>query len=248
MMGSHFGLAAAYVSVSLQWLGRYAVAGRMSLALGGVAMMDGTVHEATVHVVDDDDAVRSATAALIGANGYRVQQWTSGETFLQRRATEEPGCAVLDLRMPGATGLDVIERLKGEGTRLSFVMMTGHADVGTAVAAMKLGATDFLEKPYDASALMEAVGRAIRISAAHNPVARSSAAARLLEKLTQREQQVLRALVGGGVNKTIGRDLGLSPRTVEMHRANLMDKLGARTLSDALRIAYEAGLGFAPTG
>ena len=196
----------------------------------------------TVHVVDDDDAVRNATAALLEAAGHQVELWTSGQTFLQRRPTDEPGCVILDLRMPGVTGIEVLEEMRREGTRLSFVVVTGHADIGTAVTAMKLGATDFLEKPYQPNELLESVRRAIVISESNSPQARSSDARRLIASLTPRECQVLRALVEGGANKSIARDLDLSPRTVEMHRANMMEKLQARTLSDALRIAYEAGL------
>lgn len=201
----------------------------------------------TVHVVDDDDAVRNATAALLEAAGHQVELWTSGQTFLQRRLTDAPGCVVLDLRMPGVTGLEVLEHMRRNGTRLSFVVVTGHADIGTAVTAMKLGATDFLEKPYQPDELLESVRRAIAISASNSPQARSSDARRLISSLTPRECQVLRALVEGGANKSIARDLDLSPRTVEMHRANMMEKLQARTLSDALRIAYEAGLAPTPT-
>ena len=195
-----------------------------------------------VHVVDDDDAVRNATAALLEAAGHQVQLWTSGQTFLQRRPSDEPGCVILDLRMPGVTGIQVLEQMRREGTRLTFVVVTGHADVGTAVTAMKLGATDFLEKPYKPDQLIEAVRRATAISVSNSPQARSSDARRLIASLTPRECQVLCALVDGGANKSIARDLDLSPRTVEMHRANMMEKLQARTLSDALRIAYEAGL------
>ena len=201
----------------------------------------------TVHVVDDDDAVRNATAALLEAAGHRVELWTSGQAFLQLTPSDEPGCVVLDLRMPGVTGIEVLERMRRNGTRLSFVVVTGHADIGTAVTAMKLGATDFLEKPYQPDELLESVRRAIAISASNSPQARSSDARRLISGLTPRECQVLRALVEGGANKSIARDLDLSPRTVEMHRANMMEKLQARTLSDALRIAYEAGLVPTPT-
>lgn len=196
-----------------------------------------------VHVVDDDDGVREATGALLEASGCRVQLWISGEAFLKGQLSDGAGCILLDVRMPRVSGIEVLEEMQRRAARLSCIIITGHADVQTAVGAMKLGATDFLEKPYETSDLLQAVERAISISMANEPQSRSAEARRLIATLSPRECQVLKALVEGGANKSIAWELGLSPRTVEMHRSRLMGKLRARSMSAALRMAYEAGLG-----
>jgi two-component system response regulator FixJ len=195
-----------------------------------------------VYVVDDDPAVRDATKALLEAAGYDATLFESGDEFLQRADLEGCGCALLDIRMPGMSGLDVQKRLAERGSDLSVILLTGHGDIATAVQAMKAGATDFLEKPYEPEALLDAVERGLRLSADSGTGARTHDAKARLARLTPRECEVLRALMAGGTNKSIARSMNVSPRTVEMHRANMMERLGARALSEALRVAYDAGL------
>lgn len=194
-----------------------------------------------IHVVDDDDAVREATALMIGAAGYTAIGHSSGRQFLDSADLLSSGCVVLDLRMPGASGLEVLETMRARGSRLSVIMVTGHGDVRTAVRAMKNGAIDFIEKPYEQDVLIGTIDRALRASAGPDDIAAEIAKTKI-RRLTPRECQVLHALMQGKVNKVIAADLGLSPRTVEMHRAHMMDRLGATSLSEALRIAFQAGL------
>lgn len=196
----------------------------------------------TIHVVDDDDPVREATALMLEASGYAVRTYRSGQEFLDAADLLASGCVVLDLRMPGASGLEVLEAMSARGSQLPVVMVTGHGDVRTAVGALKIGAADFIEKPYGQNVLVAAIGRAIRASTRgldEDAIARAKAR---IARLTPRECQVLRALIQGKANKAIALDLGLSPRTVEMHRARMMDRLGVASLSNALRIAFQAGL------
>jgi two-component system, LuxR family, response regulator FixJ len=195
-----------------------------------------------VRVVDDDQGVRESSKVYLSAAGYEVETYTSGDELFARADLSRGGCVLLDLQMPGMSGLEVLRRLKMEYPRVAVVMVTGHGDVSTAVSAMKIGATDFLEKPYEAEALLEAIDRAQRNAAEAPPAMRASDAKARIAALSPRECEVLSALVAGNSNKAIAYDLGLSPRTVEMHRANMMEKLGARSLPEALRIAYEAGL------
>ncbi len=194
----------------------------------------------SVYVVDDDDAVREATHTLLEAAGYAPRSFVSGDDFLDHADLHGPGVALLDICMPGPTGLEVQEALARRASTLSVIVLTGHGDVATAVKAMKAGAADFLEKPYQPMALIEAVRRALHRAAEAAPLPED--ARELIGRLTPREHEVLVGLTAGGSNKSIARDLNVSPRTVEMHRANMMERLGARSLSDALRIAHDAGL------
>lgn len=195
-----------------------------------------------IHVVDDDVAVREATCTLLEAAGFDPQAFASGPAFLEAADLHGGGCALLDICMPEMTGLEVQARLVECGSNLSVIVLTGHGDIRTAVQAIKAGATDFLEKPYEPQALFDAVERGLRLSAETRSGVRTQDARGRLARLTPRECEVLHALMAGGTNKTIAKAIKVSPRTVEMHRANMMERLGARSLSEALRIAYDAGL------
>lgn len=197
-----------------------------------------------VHLVDDDEAIRRSAGFLLKTAGFRVQTYSSGLELLKNVRSLEPGCILLDIRMPGMDGLEVQRELKEAGCLLPVIIMTGHGDVAAAVQAMKAGAVDFIEKPFEKQTLLSAIeiGRE-RLDQASARSARAEEAAARLKVLTSRETDVLVGLVRGLPNKTIAYDLGISPRTVEIHRANLMDKLQVRSLSEVLRIAFTAGIG-----
>ena len=195
-----------------------------------------------VYLVDDDEAVRRSTNFMLKTSGYKVETYVSGVAFLKDARHAKPGCVLLDVRMPEMDGLAVQKELKARGIDLPVIVMTGHGDVSVAVEAMKAGAVDFIEKPFDKSVLLAALDDGFgRIELSGRRAERAALAAIRLEALTPRERDVLRGLVDGLPNKTIGYDLGISPRTVEIHRAHLMTKLGVRSLSEALRIAFAAG-------
>lgn len=196
----------------------------------------------TVHVVDDDLTLNESTCVLLQALGYRPVSWPSGDLFLARVDVHEPACVILDLRMPGTDGIEVLQQMQTCDHSLCFVVATGHGDVATAVAALKLGAADFLEKPYLSEKLVRALGGAQAQLQAKVAKFGQAAARAAIARLTPRECQILDGLINGGTNKSLASRLSLSPRTVEMHRANLMDKLAARTLGDLLATAYRAGL------
>jgi len=195
-----------------------------------------------IHIVDDDVHVRAATSYLLASRGYPTEVYASAEEFLDQ-ANLERGCVLLDLRMPGLDGLGTIARLAERHVTIPTIMMTGHGDLSTAVQAMKLGAVDFIEKPYQEEQLLAAITRALDLRAQERrrTQGRSDALART-GKLSPRELQILQGLVGGLSNKGIARLLELSPRTVEMHRARMMEDLGCGSLSEAVRIAIDAGL------
>jgi two-component system response regulator FixJ len=194
-----------------------------------------------VHLVDDDDAIRRSAGFMLKTSGFRVAAYDSGVELLKRAKALEPGCILLDIRMPGMDGLEVQQALRDAGVALPVIIMTGHGDVSLAVRAMKAGAVDFIEKPFEKAGLLSALeaGRA-RLDHAERAKDRAGEAAVRLQVLTPREREVLDGLAQGLPNKTIGYDLGISPRTVEIHRANLMTKLGVKSLSEALRIAFAA--------
>lgn len=197
-----------------------------------------------VHVVDDEDSVRRATSFFLKTSGYAVQTWASGAAFLKEVRHVENGCILLDVRMPEMDGLEVQHQLNERGVTMPVVVLTGHGDIATAVRAMKAGAVDFLEKPFETGALAEAISRAFeRLASSSDVLVRSAEADIVLGVLTNRERDVLQGLAQGYPNKTIAYDLGISPRTVEVHRANIMTKLKARSLSEVLRIAFAGGLG-----
>ena len=197
-----------------------------------------------IYLVDDDDAIRRSASFMLRTAGYRVDIFNSGDDFLKALRELEPGCVLLDVRMPGSSGLDVQDALNARGVTMPVIIMTGHGDVPIAVAAMKAGAVDFIEKPFEKSALVDALEKAESRLGNDSASDRSGEdARRKINVLTPRERDVLKGLAVGLPNKTIAYDLGISPRTVEVHRANLMSKLGVRSLSDALRIAFAAGVG-----
>ena len=194
-----------------------------------------------VHVVDDDDAVRRSVSFALKTSGMQVRAYDSGSALLKAAPDLEPGCILLDIRMPGMDGLEVQEALKAKGVTLPVIIMTGHGDVSLAVRAMKSGAIDFIEKPFEKAVLLAAIEQgASRLDHSAATATEANEAAVKLRLLTPRERQVLHGLAKGLPNKSIAYDLGISPRTVEIHRANLMSKLGVRTLSEALRIAFAA--------
>lgn len=197
-----------------------------------------------VHVVDDEESVRRAISFFLKTSGYAVRTWESGTAFLKEMRHVEAGCILLDVRMPEMDGLEVQQHLNDRGTAMPVIVLTGHGDIAIAVKAMKAGAVDFLEKPFETDVLAESIARAFeRLASSKDVVARAAQAEVVLGVLTSRERDVLRGLTQGYPNKTIAYDLGISPRTVEVHRANIMTKLKARSLSEVLRIAFAGGLG-----
>jgi two-component system response regulator FixJ len=198
----------------------------------------------TIHLVDDDEAIRRSASFMLRTSGYLVKTYVSGVELLAAVGDIAPGCILLDVRMPGMDGLEVQRELRQRGIFLPVIVMTGHGDVTVAVQAMKGGAADFIEKPFEKAAMLGAIESGFeRLEQAGKRLARAEEAQARLKPLTGRELDVLQGLVRGHPNKTIAYDLGISPRTVEIHRANLMTKLGVASLSEALRIAFAAGLG-----
>ena len=194
-----------------------------------------------IHVADDDEAIRRSVSFALKTSGFQVRLYESGGELLKAAAKLEEGCILLDIRMPGMDGLEVQEALKARGVTLPVIIMTGHGDVSLAVRAMKAGAIDFIEKPFQKSVLLGAIEQGFaRLEQAAAAREQASDAAVRLQALTPRERDVLNGLAKGLPNKSIAYDLGISPRTVEIHRANLMSKLGVRSLSEALRIAFAA--------
>lgn len=197
-----------------------------------------------VHVVDDDEAIRQSVSFMLRKAGYTVSAYSSGTEFLKATNRNTQGCVLLDVRMPEIDGLEVQARLAEQGIMLPVIMLTGHGDVALAVRAVKAGAIEFLEKPFERSALLAAIDEALDQAGRNDQIQFASAEAVVrLAALTERERDVLEGMVLGRPNKLIAFDLGIATRTVEVHRANLMEKLCARSLSDVLRIAFAAGLG-----
>jgi len=194
-----------------------------------------------VHLVDDEEAIRRSVGFMLKTSGFHVRGYESGVQLLKSASSLENGCILLDIRMPAMDGLEVQQALKNNGVTLPVIIMTGHGDVTLAVQAMKAGAIDFIEKPFEKAVLLGAIDQAIN-RLKHSAAARERAdeAAVRLKVLTPRERDVLEGLAKGLPNKTIAYDLGISPRTVEIHRANLMTKLEVKSLSEALRIAFAA--------
>ena len=194
-----------------------------------------------VHLVDDDDAIRRSVGFMLKTSGFHVRTYESGVELLKGAPSLEPGCVLLDIRMPGMDGIEVQAALRGKGVTLPVIIMTGHGDVSLAVQAMKAGAVDFIEKPFEKAVLLSAIEHGVeRLKKSTASIDRADEAAVRLQALTPREREVLDGLAKGLPNKTIAYDLGISPRTVEIHRANVMSKLGVRSLSEALRIAFAA--------
>jgi two-component system, LuxR family, response regulator FixJ len=196
-----------------------------------------------IHVIDDDAAMRDSLAFLLDVNGFKPLVYDSASAFLGEIAVDASACVVSDIRMPGMNGIELVRKLKNEGSACPVILITGHGDVSLAVEAMKAGAADFIEKPFDDAVLLGAIRSALdaRPAIQGDSSAKTEAEARLAE-LSPRERDVLQGLVAGKINKVIAHDLSISPRTVEVYRANLMAKTGARSMSELMRIALAAGL------
>jgi two-component system response regulator FixJ len=196
-----------------------------------------------VHLIDDDDAMRDSLRFLLTSAGVEVRDYPSATAFLSSlRGGGIDGCVVTDVRMPDMTGLELLRRLHADHPGVPVIVMTGHGDVALAVEAMKSGAVDFLEKPFDDDALLARVTQAFgRRNEDNHRLAEREESARRIGQLSPRERDVLAGLVAGKPNKVIAGDLGISPRTVEVYRANLMAKLQAQSLSALVRIALLAG-------
>lgn len=200
-------------------------------------MNDGLV----VHVVDDDPAIRDSLSFLLDTADLVARSYESAHALLARADDLEPGCIVTDVRMPEMSGLEMIRKLTELNVRLPVIVMTGHADVPLAIEAMKAGVKDFIEKPFDDEALLASIGEALAEGAETQARESQDAAVReRLESLSTRERQVLNCLVAGQANKVIAYDLGISPRTVEVYRANVMTKMQARSLSELVRMSILA--------
>ncbi len=200
--------------------------------------MNFTPKRGTVYVVDDDEAVRDSVQWLLEGQDFRVRCFESAESFLSRYDPREVGCVLVDIRMSGMSGLELQDRLGERGSPLPIAFVTGHGDVPMAVDTMKKGAMDFIQKPFNEEKLVPLVERMLEQArtafSVHQQAASRDA---LLAKLTGREAQVLERIVAGRLNKQIADDLGISIKTVEAHRANIMEKLGANTVADLLKIA-----------
>ncbi|CAM4089087.1 response regulator transcription factor [Kerstersia similis] len=191
-----------------------------------------------VYIVDDDEAVRDSLRWLLEANGYRVTAFDNAEVFLSQYDPGQLAVLIADVRMPGMSGLELQEQLLARKAPIPIIFITGHGDVPMAVASMKKGAADFLEKPFNESDLRQIVGRMLDQAAErHDQVQTRRNREAMLGRLTAREQQVLERIVAGRLNKQIADDLGISIKTVEAHRANIMEKLQVTTVADLMKVA-----------
>jgi two-component system, LuxR family, response regulator FixJ len=196
-----------------------------------------------IYIVDDDEAVRDSLSLLLGTRGYTVRTFASAPEFLAAAPTLRPGCLIADVRMPGMDGLELRRRLVDRAMAFPLILITGHGDVPLAVRAMKAGAVDFIEKPFTAEAILNSAAVALsRLALPGEQDQLVATAAARLDQLTPRERDVLQGLLAGLPNKSIAYDLSISPRTVEIHRARVMDKMGARNLSELIRMGLAAGL------
>ena len=203
------------------------------------------MNEPFVHVIDDDEAMRDSLSFMLDAAGLRSRAWESAAAFLVGLDKVERGCIVTDIRMPDMTGLELVDRLKAAGHPDPVIVITGHADVPLAVEAMKAGVVDFIEKPFDNQRLLNAVRAALAQGTTEDGAAQQDNEERRrilerIESLSARERQVLDGLVAGQANKIIAFDLEISPRTVEVYRANVMTKMQARSLSELVRMVIAA--------
>jgi two-component system response regulator FixJ len=194
-----------------------------------------------VHIVDDDDAMRDSLAFLLKTAGFAPATHVSAPAFLAALPTARPGCVVTDIRMPGMSGIELLGELARRGVRFPVIVITGHGDVPIAVEAMKRGAADFIEKPFEDDAIIRAIVAACERQPADPDSTRGEIVGRL-GLLSARERQVLDGLIAGKANKTIAIELGISPRTVEVYRANVMSKMQAGSLSELVRMTVQAGV------
>jgi two-component system response regulator FixJ len=199
--------------------------------------------ERCVYIVDDDEAVRDSLSVLLESKAYAVRSFVSAAKFLAAAPSLPAGCLILDIRMPEMDGLELQQRLVERGLDFPLIVITGHGEVPLAVRAMKAGAVDFIEKPFASEAILDSLDMALaRLAAPNEQDPAGVAAATKLALLSPREREVLEGLLAGLPNKTIAYDLAISPRTVEIHRARVMDKMGARSLSELIRLALAAGV------
>jgi FixJ family two-component response regulator len=196
-----------------------------------------SVEDGTVFLIDDDPGVRDSLTLLLSLKGLRTQPFATAESFIETYVPDWPGCVLTDLRMPGMSGLELQAALRARHIEVPVVVLTAHGDVATARAALKNGAFDFLEKPVDDDMLVTVLQNALRGDREQRATATArSGTDRRVARLTQREREILALLVAGYQNRDIGAQLGISPRTVEVHRARLMEKLGCRSLADLIRL------------
>lgn len=197
-----------------------------------------------VHIIDDEEGVRRTLAFALSEAGFATRSYASAQKFLDVAGEVEPGCVVTDVRMPGINGLELVRRLKAEGLAHAVVVMSAFSDIELVVDAMKAGAADFLQKPFKSAALIAAVRAAaqdLRSEEHHPPTSEVGFQRRSLASLTPRQRQILRAIVEGKPSKVIARDLGISPRTVEAHRAEIRAKTGLTSASELIRAAVMSG-------
>jgi len=197
--------------------------------------------EPRVYIVDDDEAMRDSLKWLLESRGLKVELYPSGEAFLRAFDSEFCGCLVLDVRMPGMSGMDLYTRLQARASTLPVIFITGHGDVPMAVSALKKGAADFIEKPFnnrDMVKLIESCLKQDRAAAARR--AEKMSLAQNLESLTQREREVLGLIVAGKLNKQIADDLGISIKTVEVHRSRVMEKMAANSVAELVRLVLKS--------
>lgn len=196
-----------------------------------------------VHIIDDDDALRDSLSFLLTSVDIKAVTYSSAVAFLDALPGIAAGCVVTDVRMPEMSGIDLLRNLRAGGVSLPVIVITGHGDVPLAVEAMRLGAIDFLEKPFDDDIFITTVRSALtRKQEMDRGQARKAEVQQRLSTLSTREREVIDGLVAGNPNKTIAYDLGISPRTVEIYRANVMTKMSAASLSDLVRMALVAGI------
>jgi FixJ family two-component response regulator len=195
----------------------------------------------TVFLIDDDPGVRDSLALLLSLKGLSTQLFASAESFLETYQPDQAGCVLTDLRMPGMTGLELQAALRERRLELPVVVLTAHGDVATARAALKNGAFDFLEKPIDDAMLLDVLHNALRVDRERRAAATArSSSDRRMERLTEREREILSLLAAGHQNRDIATQLGISPRTVEVHKARIMEKLACRSLADLIRMNLAA--------
>jgi two-component system response regulator FixJ len=202
-----------------------------------MANVDNAVQAATVYVVDDDDGMRRALSLLLNTVGYKTAAFAGPKEFLDKFKTDAAGCLVLDIRMPGMSGLELQQHLNRMGSMLPVIFITGHGDVPMAVQAMKEGAFEFVQKPFRDQDLLDRINHALELDKVNRGTLalRADVLARF-ESLTPREKQVMQLVVDGAANKVIAIDLGLSERTVEIHRAKVMEKMGARSVAHLVKL------------
>jgi two-component system response regulator FixJ len=200
------------------------------------------VETATVVVIDDDEAVLDSLRVLLELEGFNVETFERASTFLERFEAKRPACLVTDVRMPEMDGLELLQTLSARGPLPPVIVITGHGEVPMAVQAMKLGARDFIEKPFDTTDLMRSIRECLTETSNSAAMSPDREISQRLARLTPREREVMEQLVIGRSNKEIAREMAISPRTVEIHRARVMEKMRAGSLSHLVRMAFAAGI------